>query len=72
MTIESKNDSHGWKTVGEPKSRNARPARRKVFATRIMAKLLGDPAKDEANISVALTSILTHCKCNAPVNLQVI
>lgn len=62
----------GWQTVGEPKSRNARAARRKIFATCKTAKPLADPAKEEAKIAITLTNLLTNCKCNTSVNLQVI
>ena len=69
---EEKNGEHtGWKTVGELKSRNARAARRKIFATRLIAKPLADPAREEAKIATMIATLLTNCKCEAPVNLQV-
>jgi len=57
--------------VGEPKSRKARAAKRKLFATRTTVEPLGNPANDEANIAMVLLSMLTDCKCNVHVNLQV-
>jgi len=68
---EVKDEPQGWKIAGPPKPRGAKATKRKMFATRMTAKPLADPAKEEAKIALSLADTLTRCECKSPVNMQV-
>lgn len=59
------------KIPGREKTKSTNVARRKLFATRTVAKPLADTAGDEAKISLAVATVLNGCECKAPTNLQV-
>jgi hypothetical protein len=59
------------KSKGQYNLPGSNMAKRKIFATRMEAKPLADPVREEAKIAVAVAATLTGCVCKAPTNLQV-
>ena len=65
------NEQPKGKNNSQKPTQTSNVAKIKLFATRITAKPLADPAGEEAKISLAMATVLTGCECKAPTNRQV-
>jgi len=79
QTTKIAKKTHEQQVISQPKGKNDSPKPKKVtkvairtlFATRITAKPLADPTREEARISLAVATVLTGCECKTSTNLQV-